>query len=338
MKKQLKLLAPAKLNLYLKVHHKLKSGYHEISSPIAFLNVYDEVSVTLGEAGSKIELQAQISPELSKHLDFLGQSDEFLDELNSPKNLVFKAASRAAELSGINHSIQIKLLKNIPPQAGLGGGSSDAASVLAALKCLLPESFTEETLFKVASELGSDISAFLAEALEEKGLIFVHGTGNKLAQIRAIDKSWSKLSVILVKPPFGVSTREAYSKLGKRVLEQETSEIEDASKNLSEALGLVFVGGERTELERPYFKAMFNDFEDSVFSVDGRFLVLIDELKSCLAEVGLQGVVRLCGSGSTLALVFEESAKTALLDELVRERISEGCLVFLTKFKEFQGI
>lgn len=167
--------SPAKLNLNLKVLGKRADGYHELLSLFQTIDLYDEINIEL------------------HHQDEFSSSD-----INLPmdeRNLVVKALNLFRKTTQIPFFVKIHLTKNIPQEAGLGGGSSNAAHTLIALNKLL--NFPIKDLHPLAAKLGSDVNFFLVG-----GRAICSGRGEIVSPV----PSEKPESYWLVKPPFGCST------------------------------------------------------------------------------------------------------------------------------------
>jgi len=175
----LTLNAPAKINLFLKVFGLRNDGYHVIESLIQKITLYDELSFSLSD-------------------DIFLSTDS---DIPVEENLVYRAALLLKNTFNVAGGAEIKLKKNIPIGAGLGGGSSDAAAALLGLSRLWSLKCSREDLGEIAGQLGSDVPFFLYGALS-----FAHGRGEKIIPKR-INKSFT---VMLVKPNIFVSTAWAY--------------------------------------------------------------------------------------------------------------------------------
>lgn len=180
-----KLHAPAKINLSLNILGKRPDGFHEIESLMVPITLCDTLEI--GEA---------TEPGIA-----FSCSDSTLPCDDS--NLVVRAARRFFETVGRAPALRIHLEKAIPHGAGLGGGSSDAASTLDGLNRLLGEPLTPATLHQLAAELGSDVPFFLA-----KGAAICRGRG----EIVTPTPFPHRLPLLLVKPDFGVPTPWAYGR------------------------------------------------------------------------------------------------------------------------------
>ena len=137
---QVRLAAPAKINLTLEVVGRRSDGYHDLASILVAVDLEDEVTLDNAE-------------EVSLECDAPG--------LSGPDNLALRAAERLRAETGHRGGARIRLTKKIPQAAGLGGGSSDAAAVLIGLSRLWNVRMSAEDLTPIAAELGSDVPFFL---------------------------------------------------------------------------------------------------------------------------------------------------------------------------------
>lgn len=264
------LKAPAKLNLSLRVLGKRDDGFHEI----------DTLMVKL--------------PGLADELEFR-EAAEFTftcDDSSVPGNdgnLVVKAAKAFDAATGISCKCAISLKKVIPHGAGLGGGSSDAAITLLGLNRLYDHPLGVEALQNLAASLGSDIPFFLTA-----GACRCTGRGEKIKPI----PSPPALSVLLLKPFFGVETTDAYARW----------------KQSFELLGVRYTPQELQEI------ALVNDLERPVFEKH-RFLA---EIKQWLLERRETAAALMSGSGSTVFAVLQEGANANALAAAARAELDPG--------------
>jgi 4-diphosphocytidyl-2-C-methyl-D-erythritol kinase len=179
----LECLAPAKLNLFLEVLGKRADGYHEIESLMVTVDLYDTLTFANDPSG-RITLRCD---------------DPCLP--TGSENLVVKAAERLRQEAGGQEGAQIVLSKAIPAQAGLAGGSSDAATTLVALDQLWNLQTPPERLSAIAGEIGSDVAFFL-----QAPAAVCRGRGERVETV-ALPKSFF---VVLVCPPVGVGTADVY--------------------------------------------------------------------------------------------------------------------------------
>ncbi|MFZ5982272.1 MAG: 4-(cytidine 5'-diphospho)-2-C-methyl-D-erythritol kinase, partial [Patescibacteria group bacterium] len=192
--KKIRLKSPAKINLTLEVIKKLPSGFHELRSVMLKLsNLYDELEIAFDDKGIGVEIVCE-----NKNVP------------TDKRNIVFKIAEKFFERTGKRAGLKIKIKKRIPVSAGLGGGSSNGASVLMALNDYFGKPLSLKGLIKVAAEVGKDIPVFLVK----ERLVYVSGMGEKLKNIRK-KFQWH---ILIVSPGGEISTPWAYGELDKRLV------------------------------------------------------------------------------------------------------------------------
>ena len=252
----MQVIAPAKINLSLRVVGRRSDGFHEIETYIAPISLCDKIKIEQRSGKQKIAFQC--------------------DDPSVPKgegNLVVSAANIFFKQTKITGSVSIELKKNIPHGAGLGGGSSDAASTLLALNELFETNLSREELAKMAEMIGSDVPFFIFESAAA-----CKGRGELVSPARLREG----LPLLLLKPEFGVSTQWAYSRW------RDSSEISGVSYRPQPFDGLTFVN----DLERPVFE---------------KFLFLA-QLKMWLLKQPEVGTALMSGSGSTVFAVIRDDA------------------------------
>ena len=180
--------AHAKVNLWLNVVGRRADGYHLLDSLVAFVDLADRVEASAADRLSLV-LDGPSSPSL----------------LGEPDNLVLKAARRLADRAGVAPRAAIRLTKDIPVAAGLGGGSADAAATLRELVDLWRVAMPEEELFDLAQSLGADVPMCLAGRAA-----LVSGIGERLDLAPPLPRA----AVLLVNPGSALATREVFAALG----------------------------------------------------------------------------------------------------------------------------
>lgn len=175
--------AHAKVNLSLRILAREASGFHTLETAFCLLELADEIAVERIEAGVALEVEG---PEL-------GPPEE---------NLAVRAAHAVLEATGRRFGVRIRLSKVIPPRAGLGGGSSDAAAVLDAVNQLAGGVVPRPELLQFGAKLGSDVPFFLSGA----GLALAWGRGDRLYRLPTLPTRPALLAV----PAEGVPTPDAY--------------------------------------------------------------------------------------------------------------------------------
>ena len=258
----LTLKAPAKINWFLKILGKRKDGYHEIQSLIQKITLYDILT--------------------------FAPSNDLILKTGAPvpveQNLVYKAAMLLKNRCGVEKGALIHLDKNIPMGAGLGGGSSDAAAALLGLNALWSVNLSRKELSGMAEQLGSDVPLFLYGPLS-----LVYGRGEKIAP----RKAEKIMDILLVKPPFDVSTARVYKNFS--MLTKKAEKVNNIEHFIR-------------KIERAELSGITGNVSNDLESVTINRFPVIGEIKEMLRK---QGAVfsLMSGSGSTVFGVFESRRK-----------------------------
>lgn len=262
--------APAKVNLVLRILSKRPDGYHDIETLMAPVSLADEIDIVVSD-GDGMDLQCD-------------QQDLPV----GPENLVWRAAEVFRQETGLRFHAKIFLRKRIPHGAGLGGGSSDAAAVFKALDQLLNTNLGTSSLEQMAAKIGSDIPFFIRSQPA-----LCRGRGELMQDVAAIPTT----NLLLLKPPFPVSTAWAYKAWSMRKRSKDTA-------------GIVQQNHAGIDL--------INDLEEPVFQ---KFL-LLPAMKAWLLEQDEVAAAMMSGSGSTLFAILHNEAGT--LARRARERFGPG--------------
>lgn len=185
----LRLAAPAKVNLFLRVLGRRPDGFHDIETLFQAVDLSDEVQIQVG-GGTDVGLEVLGAD--------LGPTED---------NLAYRAARALLDAVGVVAGVWIRLEKRIPAGGGLGGGSSDAAAVLRGLNHLLGTPLGQGDLLELGAALGSDVPFFLGESPTAVG----RGRGELLEAVSPLPEA----HLVLVMPPVHVSTADAYRALGR---------------------------------------------------------------------------------------------------------------------------
>jgi 4-diphosphocytidyl-2-C-methyl-D-erythritol kinase len=177
----MRLRAPAKINLVLRVQGRRADGYHDLFSLVAKLGLGDDLTATLGGEGFTLNVPSAPS-------------------LENDENSVLVAARAFKRAFGVPRGARFVLHKRTPITAGLGGGTSDAAAALRALRQLTRHGSPEEIL-ELAAEVGSDVPLFLLP-----GPVVIEGRGERVRAAPRLPALW----VLLVKPDLEIRAAEAY--------------------------------------------------------------------------------------------------------------------------------
>jgi 4-diphosphocytidyl-2-C-methyl-D-erythritol kinase len=209
---EITLSAPAKINICLGVTGRRADGYHDIDSVMQTVSVYDKVTVRAAECtrGQRISV---ICPGY--------------DSLNGEKNIAYRAAEAFMRRAAIDeYDIYIEINKIIPMEAGLGGGSSDAAAVFLALNKLYAEPINAEELIALSASVGADVPF-----LVRKGTALVQGIGEIITPCEALPDA----TVLLAYPnDEKVSTGKAYAAIDARGKFSSHEAFEAMKKAISE--------------------------------------------------------------------------------------------------------
>lgn len=275
--------AYAKINLYLKVMGKQDNGYHNLKMLMQSISLHDDIYIQKNNSG-KIRVDIINENNLSEN-ERISLADK--------DNLVYKAAELLLNQYKPNVGVDIALNKRIPMQAGLGGGSSDAASVLLGLNWYLDLKLSINELSLLGLKLGADIPFCL-----RGGLALVEGIGEQVTPLPKIKMKY----VLIVKPHIGISTKEAFAHYD-RCLDEKSKN--DTFENLIKAL-------EKEEL-RYILPNMFNDLETAVFNMAPEIAKIKMELEK------LAGGALMTGSGSAIFTLFDDYYKALECFERIKK-------------------
>lgn len=269
----------AKVNLFLDIRGKRPNGYHDIVSVMCPIDLRDTLIATPlpPEEGFKIIINNANIP-------------------SGEENTVWKASEALARAANVPMCALIRLYKQIPVAAGLGGGSSDAAGALIALNKLWNLGYKQSELVEIAKSIGADVPFFL-----HGGWALVEGYGDVIVPLNIKVQLW----MLLVKPPIEVPTSWAYKvwdSKGKPENRDPTPLIEALQRGDLSAIG----------------EHIYNAFEKVVSETHTE----ISYLKKLLMRTEPLGVV-MSGSGPTIAALFAskkdvEDAKQKFSEELRR--------------------
>jgi len=277
---QVELKSPCKVNLILNILGKRADGFHELETVMHPVAIHDVVSIERAATG--IELTCD-QPDLP----------------TDSRNLAHRAATAFFNQTGIRDGARIHLAKRIPMEAGLGGGSGNAATTLLGLNEIFGQPLESAALQEVAATLGSDVPFFLQSA---PAIAF--GRGEKVRSLSAFE-CLKRCYFLLIHPCSGVSTPWAYKNLVRfpSALQGERGR----AQRLVESLG-ISLGAARADF--------YNSLDAPVLEKFPLLAIFQDFLRESGAEVALMS-----GSGSTTFGIFSDRDKA--------ERVKEN---FKTKF------
>lgn len=284
--------ANAKINLFLRVKGTLPNGYHSLYTVMQEIACADQITVNIDDTRKGFKINC------------IGRSD-----IDPKKNLCRKACDRFySNMKKIREGFvppytEIELIKNIPSESGMGGGSSDAAAILLVLQEHFGNPFEEEQLLKIAVNVGADVPFFLygGTALCEKVGEDVTPIGNLAG-----------LGVLIAKPDAGVSTPECFALIDKEPAKpfdgdayaEYIESLKTPSKDASEILSKITAGGD----------LLVNDLE----SPATKLISEISDIRTSLEELG-SSYCRMTGSGSAVFALFENLEDAALAKERAKK-------------------
>ncbi len=257
---EITLQAPAKINLSLDVTGKRQDGYHNLETIMQSISLYDSVTVQKRRSGLSIQCDSPHVP-------------------SDSGNIAWQAAKAFFAEYPEKGGARIVLKKKIPVSAGLAGGSADAAGVLKALNKLYEEPFSEVKLVDIARSIGADVPFCL-----KGGTALARGIGDELIPL----PDFSGMRVVIVKPPFPVSTSWAYKNLDLNAPGERPDTLSLIAA-IEEMDILTLARGMRNVLESVAVKA-----HSEIGGIIGKFL-----------ELGALGS-RMSGSGPAVFGLFDD--------------------------------
>ena len=250
-----KLSAPAKINYRLDVIRRRPDNYHDLRMVMQRIALHDEIEISLsGPPGIRVSCNREGVP-------------------SGPANIAWRAAEALVSRTNAEVAVDIFISKNIPVAAGLGGGSSNAATVLMGLNELLGLRLPDSELMSIGLKLGADVPFFIF-----RKTALAEGVGERLTEIEGLPQAW----LVLVNPNIHVSTVWVYQNL-QLTKDKVVDTLPKFCNRVSDICSI-----------------LLNDLEPVTI---GRFPV-IGEIKELLLEKGAAGVL-MSGSGPTVFAVFE---------------------------------
>lgn len=273
----------AKINLSLDVVGKREDGYHLLKMIMQGIDLYDDINIEKSIDGITISCDKEYLP-------------------TDSRNLAYKAAQLFFDYFKIKSSgVHIDIVKNIPVAAGLAGGSSNAAAVLKGMRDMYMPLILDEELIKLGLKIGADVPYFICG-----GTALCEGIGEIITPL----KSFNNRSVVLVKPSFGVSTKDVYERL-------------ELSKIYRHPDTRAILNGIRDESIKNVCRNMKNILENVTLKKHP----LIRKIKIQMIEEGACGAL-MSGSGPTVFALFKNEQSAKLCFEKMKLKYKE---VFLSK-------
>ncbi len=281
MLSEIEVYSPAKINLHLEIGPVRKDGFHSLSSLFQIVSLYDRIHIRSLKDTDSCRIRGNFTCPVED-------------------NLIYRAHRNFCALTGKKFGVEISVEKSIPEGAGLGGGSSNAGTVLKALNEMTGYTLSDAVLADTGAELGSDIPFFIYSPFAAVG-----GRGEHIEPL----KGARKLSLLLLLPDFGISTGNAYRWLDES---RDTGVAASSDRWEAQYSDRVLSDLYQSEVKTwPFFNSFTPVLRKQYGEVD-RFLNLLRETGAEFAEVS--------GSGSAMFGIYPdftaaEEAKAKLQDE-----------------------
>ncbi|MFO1464464.1 MAG: 4-(cytidine 5'-diphospho)-2-C-methyl-D-erythritol kinase [bacterium] len=279
----LTLPSPGKVNLRLEVVGKRPDGYHELRSLMERVSIADEIDMKITEKGISVTCDHEGVP-------------------NDESNIAFKAVKEILAYSSRNVGVEVHIKKKIPVAAGMGGGSSNAATVIKGINHLLKLKLTKEKLMKIGLKVGADVPFFLFE-----GPALAEGIGEQLKKVKAMPK----LLFLLVNPNIPVRTDWVYGRYQLEGAKYQNGQAE--VPNLY-----------RTK--RDVAKILHNDLE----KVTIKEFPVIGEIKEEMLKLGAIAS-QMTGSGPTVFGIFADKVKLSKAFERMEKKAQKDWKIFMAE-------
>ena len=266
--------SPAKINLFLKVKDLRADGYYNLESLMAFLDIYDEISV---EKSQKFSLE--ITGEFAKFIDI-------------DNNLFLTILKYFQQSFAISNNLKIKLIKNIPVGAGLGGGSSNACYFMILLNKIFNLNLTKKQLQKISFNFGCDIAFFFEDCSQ-----IVGGKGDELFDYN----NFTTLDSLIIYPQINLSTKQVFMEFSKnKNTNFQNNQFEKIPENKN-FLTTNYSIPDLKNLSITQILQLPNDLEKPAISIAGVIYEIIENVKNFNPQF-----VKMSGSGSTIFAIFND--------------------------------
>jgi 4-diphosphocytidyl-2-C-methyl-D-erythritol kinase len=266
--------SPAKINLFLKVKDLRADRFHNLESLMAFLDIYDEISLEKSQKFS---------------LEITGQFAKFIDIDN---NLFLTILNYFQQSFVISNNLKIKLIKNIPVGAGLGGGSSNACYFMILLNEIFNLNLTKKQLQKISFNFGCDIAFFFEDCAQ-----IVGGKGDELFDYN----NFTTLDALIIYPQINLSTKQVFMEFSKN---KNTNFQNNQFEKIAENKNFLTTNYSIADLKNLSINQILqlpNDLEKPAISIAGVIFEIIENVKSFNPQF-----VKMSGSGSTIFAIFND--------------------------------
>ncbi len=274
--------AYAKVNLSLDVVAKREDGYHLLKMIMQTIDLYDLIDIKKACKGINISCNKQYVP-----------TDE--------KNLAYKAANLFMKTYDICEGIDIYIKKYIPVAAGLAGGSTDAAAVLKAMRSIYKPDVNDEEIMDLGLKIGADVPYCIIG-----GTALCEGIGEEITKLN----EFKNHILVIVKPPFGVSTKEVYKSLDVNKVKRHP----DTNLLIS-------------AIEENDINTLARNMKNVLENVTLNKHAILKTIKKEMIDMGAQGAL-MSGSGPTVFAFFDDMLKAQICYDAMKKRYRE---TFITR-------
>ena len=279
----MKVKAFAKINLCLDVLRRKENGYHEVEMVMTNVDIFDVLEIKELEE-KKILLKSY-------------NTDLAMDE----SNLIYKAIALLQKETGKTFGVEVLLEKNIPMEAGMAGGSADAAATLKAVNELFKLGVSDERLLELGASLGADIPFCIMG-----GTVLASGIGEKLRRLSPLPK----MKLLIVKPKAGLSTKKVYESLDIDGLNKAGF----IHKDVGEMVSVI----ESDEADKTKIEKIAGRLDNILEEPSIRLLPLIADIKQKMLDNNCLGAL-MSGSGTAIFGIYENDEDMIKTKEILEK-------------------
>ena len=279
----MKVKAFAKINLCLDVLRRKENGYHEVEMVMTNVDIFDVLEIKELEE-KKILLKSY-------------NTDLAMDE----SNLIYKAIALLQKETGKTFGVEVLLEKNIPMEAGMAGGSADAAATLKAVNELFKLGVSDERLLELGASLGADIPFCIMG-----GTVLASGIGEKLRRLSPLPK----MKLLIVKPKAGLSTKKVYESLDIDGLNKAGF----IHKDVGEMVSVI----ESDEADKTKIEKIAGRLDNILEVPSIRLLPLIADIKQKMIDNNCLGAL-MSGSGTAIFGIYENDEDMIKIKEILEK-------------------
>ena len=279
----MKVRAFAKINLCLDVLRRKENGYHEVEMVMTNVDIFDVLEIKELEE-KKILLKSY-------------NTDLAMDETN----LIYKAIVLLQNETGKDFGVEVLLEKNIPMEAGMAGGSADAAATLKAVNELFALGVSDERLLELGASLGADIPFCIMG-----GTVLASGIGEKLRRLSPLPK----MKLLIVKPKAGLSTKKVYESLDIDGLNKAGF----IHKDVGEMVSVI----ESDEADKTKIEKIAGRLDNILEVPSIRLLPLIADIKQKMLDNNCLGAL-MSGSGTAIFGIYENDEDMIKTKEILEK-------------------